>query len=204
MRRSLSFAAVALVALAAARPAAAQEAAGETFLCRGPFAFGIDQGVAPGELQPSTSWWIVDFEPAREAVGARGERLAPGQCGFAERGVELSEPTRVSFLRSRPPSGRIGDRDDLPQNHHFTQGARNQVGAWLERCSGDSACVVRAQVVADHSPLAIGFEATGPVAKLPALRVGAAPGARPSSTPTPRRDSVMTRPAVRTAVLRKS
>ncbi len=204
MHRTTTLAAAAFLALAA-RPAAAQTPAGETFLCRGPFAFGIEQGAAPGELQPQTSWWIVDFEPARAAAGARGEQLAPGQCGFAERGVGEDEPTRVSFLRSRPPSGRIGDREDLPQNHHFTQGARNQVGAWLDKCSGDSACVIRAQVVADHSPRSIGFEAAGPVSMLPAARVAAtAPTARPSAAPVPRRDSAVTRPAVRSAVLRKT
>lgn len=202
MRRTTSLTA-ALLALAVARPAAAQEAAGETFLCRGPFAFGIEQGTERGELQPAASWWVVDFDPMRSAVGTRGERLQPGTCGFAERAMLEDEPTRISFLRTRPPSMRIGDRDDLPQSQPATQVARNQVGAWLERCAGDSSCVIRVQVLSDRTPDRLGFEGGGPVSLLPPARVGSSRGtARPSSAPRP--DSVARPTTPVRSVIRRS
>ncbi|MCU0626608.1 MAG: hypothetical protein MUF21_09025 [Gemmatimonadaceae bacterium] len=191
---------LALAATAAApRAAAAQEGDGETFLCRGPFAIGIEQGTERGELQPSASWWVVDFDPATGAVGARGERLRPGTCGFAERALLEDEPNRISFLRTRPPSLRIGDREDLPQSHPGTVATRNQIGTWLERCSGDSSCVLRVQAKADQTPSRLGFEGGGPVSLLTAARVaaGRAPAVRPSIAP--RRDSLpVLRPASNT------
>ena len=202
MRRTTSLAA-ALVAFAVARPAAAQEAAGETFLCRGPFAFGIEQGTERGELQPAASWWVVDFDPLRSAVGQRGERLQPGTCGYAERAMLEDEPSRISFLRTRPPSLRIGDRDDLPQAHPATQVTRNQVGSWLERCAGDSSCVIRVQVLADRTPDRLGLEGGGPISLLPPVRVGTTRGtARPSSAP--RTDSLAKPVTPVRAVIRRS
>lgn len=186
----------ALVAVVAvARPAQAQEPAGERFLCRGPFAFGIDQSTDIGELQPATSWWVVEFTPSRAPAGAQGERLQPGSCGFAERGVAEDEPTRVSFLRARNPTLRIGDRDDLPQSQFATQNARNQLGAWLERCAQDADCVIRVQVVADRSPDRVGFEGTGPALLLPARTAARTPAARPSATPVPREPAPTFKPA---------